>query len=214
MLREPVKLNSQLGYYTNFVNFFDMAALSIPASPRADGLPAGVTLIGPCGADQRLAAAAEAILQSLRRTPVVEQTVAFDPLLFQEPTVHVAVVGAHLEGPPLNWQLLERGARKCMTTRTSSSYRLYALPETTPPKPGLVRAVDNGCALEVEVWEVPTRYFGEFVADVPAPLAIGSLELDDGRWVKGFVCEPLAIQGAQDISEFGGWRAYLASFNN
>jgi allophanate hydrolase len=125
--------------------------------------------------------------------------------------VQVAVVGAHLEGQPLNWQLLERGARKVMATQTAPRYRLYALPGTTPPKPGLARVESDGTAIAIEVWELPLRRFGEFVAEIPQPLGIGSLELADGRWVKGFICEPAAIAGATDISAFGGWRAYLAS---
>jgi allophanate hydrolase len=211
---EPVRMNSRLGYYTNFVNFFDMAALSVPAVSRQDGLPAGITLIGPCGADQRLAAAAEALLPQLQDAacgPAFVQTdmAAAQPLPFSEPTVLLSVVGAHLEGQPLNWQLLERGARKIETTRTAPRYRLYALPDTAPPKPGLARMQDGGSAIEVEIWELPLRYFGEFVAEIPAPLAIGSLELADGRTVKGFVCEPFALGGAEDISRYGGWRAYL-----
>jgi allophanate hydrolase len=210
--REPVKQNSQLGYYTNFVNFFDMAALSVPTTPRADGLPAGVTLIGSCGADQLLAAAAQALLPRLvESSGAVGDDMAASPLPFAEATVLLAVVGAHLEGQPLNWQLLERGARKIDTTRTAPHYRLYALPGTTPPKPGLVRTEQGGSAIEVEIWELPLRRFGEFVVDVPAPLAIGSLEMADGRWVKGFVCEPCAIAGAEDISGHGGWRAFLAA---
>lgn len=204
---DPVRLNSQLGYYTNFVNFFDMAALAVPADARSDGHPAGVTLIGPCGADQLLAAAAQALLpQSAGATAV-----AADPLPFNEPTVQLAVVGAHLEGQPLNWQLLERGARKLESTHTAAAYRLYALPDTVPPKPGLARVGGGGERIAIEVWELPLRRFGEFVADVPPPLAIGSVELDGGRWVKGFVCEPAALQGASDISGFGGWKAYLAA---
>jgi allophanate hydrolase len=210
MLREPVKLNSQLGHYTNFVNFFDMAALAVPAAPRADGLPAGVTLIGPAGADQLLAAAAETLLPMPGQPGATAGRIAFEPLPFQEPTVLLAVVGAHLEGQPLNWQLLERGARKRLATRTAPRYRLYALAGTVPPKPGLVRS-DDGTAIDIEVWELPVRRFGEFVMEVPAPLAIGSVELDDGSWTKGFVCEPQAIAGARDISAFGGWRAFLAS---
>jgi allophanate hydrolase len=207
---DPVRRNSQLGHYTNFVNFFDMAALAVPAMPRADGLPAGVTLIGPCGADQRLAAAAEALAPVLQEGASAGETVAFSPLPFAEPTVQLAVVGAHLQGQPLNWQLLERGARKIMATHTSPHYRLYALAATVPPKPGLVRVAEQGGSIEIEVWELPLRRFGEFVADVPAPLAIGSLELADGRWIKGFVCEPAAITTAEDISRYGGWRGYLA----
>lgn len=204
---DPVRLNSQLGYYTNFVNFFDMAALSVPAESRADGMPAGVTLIGPCGADHALAVAAQALLpQAADR-----ERVAFDPLPFHEPTVKLAVVGAHLEGQPLNWQLLERGARKLSTTVSSEHYALYTLPNTTPPKPGLARVTEGGRAIALEVWELPLRRFGEFVAEVPAPLAIGSVELESGEWVKGFVCEPAALQGASDISHMGGWLAYLAA---
>lgn len=208
---DPVRLNAQLGFYTNFVNFFDMAALAVPAMPRADGLPAGITLIGPCGADHRLAAAAEALAPALREGGAASEAVASSPLPFAEPTVQLAVVGAHLQGQPLNWQLLERGARKLAATRTAPHYRLYALPGTVPPKPGLARVAQEGSAIEVEVWEMPLRRFGEFVAEVPAPLAIGSLELADGRWIKGFVCEPAAIAGAEDISRHGGWKAYLAA---
>lgn len=210
---DPVRLNSQLGYYTNFVNFFDMAALSIPAVARADGLPAGVTLIGPCGADHRLATAAAALSPVLHGRPLLTRVdeIAGSPLPFNEPTVQLAVVGAHLQGQPLNWQLLERGARKLATTTTSSCYRLYALPGTTPPKPGLARVTQGGTSIEIEIWELPMRRFGEFVAEVPQPLAIGSLEIVDGHWVKGFVCEPHAVHGAEDISHHGGWRAYLAA---
>lgn len=203
---DPVRLNAQLGYYTNFVNFFDMAALAVPSTSRSDGHPAGVTLIGKCGADHLLAAAAQALMPQ----SAGEHGVAGDPLPFDEPTVQIAVVGAHLEGQPLNWQLLERGARKLESTTTSPHYRLYALPGTVPPKPGLVRVADGGHPIAIEIWELPLRRFGEFVADVPPPLGIGSIEADGGRWIKGFVCEPVGLQGAEDISRFGGWRAYLA----
>jgi allophanate hydrolase len=211
--REPVLANSQLGYYTNFVNFFDMAALSVPMLPRSDGLPAGITLVGACGTDQLLAAAAQHLQARLEGGAAApEVRVAFEPLPFNEPTVQLAVVGAHLEGQPLNWQLTERGARKIATTCTAPCYRLYALAGTTPAKPGLQRCKPglDGVAIEIEIWELPLRRFGEFVAEVPAPLAIGSLETADGAWVKGFVCESFAIDTAQDISDHGGWRAYLA----
>ncbi|MYM81043.1 allophanate hydrolase [Duganella sp. FT50W] len=204
VLEQPVVQNSRLGYYTNFVNFFDMAALAVPGKGRADGLPAGVTLIGAGGADQALAAAAQALLEGGEA-----QQVAFEPLPFNEPTVRLAVVGAHLQGQPLNWQLVERGARQVAATRTTPHYRLYALRNTTPPKPGLARVLEQGAAIEIEVWELPLRRFGEFVAEIPQPLGIGSLELADGTWVKGFICEPAALADAEDITAFGGWRAYL-----
>jgi allophanate hydrolase len=204
VLERPVELNAQLGHYTNFVNFFDMAALAVPGQVRPDGLPAGVTLIGSAASDHLLAAAAAALLAGAHA-----DALAADPLPFSEPTVQVAVVGAHLEGQPLNWQLLERGARKVAATHTAPRYRLYALPGTTPPKPGLARVEGDGTAIAIEVWELPLRRFGEFVAEIPPPLGIGALELADGRWVKGFICEPAAIASAEDISAFGGWRAYL-----
>ncbi|GJI90941.1 allophanate hydrolase [Duganella hordei] len=206
---EPVLRNSELGYYTNFVNFFDMAALAIPAVGRADGLPFGVTLIGAAGSDHMLAAAAEGFVPLWQPANAPAIPVVGQPLPFAEASIQLAVVGAHLEGQPLNWQLLERGARKIESTRTSARYRLHALAGTTPPKPGLERVVEGGAAIAVELWELPLRNFGAVVAEVPAPLGIGSLELADGRWVKGFVCEPYALASARDITHFGGWRAYL-----
>ena len=125
--------------------------------------------------------------------------------------VPLAVVGAHLSGQPLNWQLTDRGARLALACRTSPDYRLYALANTTPPKPGLVRVSHGeGRGIEVEVWMVPEYRLGGFVAAVPPPLAIGSIQLESGEWVKGFVCEPAALAGAVDITSFGGWRHYLA----
>lgn len=187
--REPVLLNSRLGTYTNFVNLLDLCALAIPAGFRADGLPLGVTLVAPAFHDRILAQFAAG---EFRRTGLVQ----------------VAVVGAHLSGQPLNSQLTERGARLVSGTRTSPRYRLHAL-ETTPPKPGLVRVGEGGAAIEVEVWEMPVEKFGSFVALIPPPLGIGSVELEDGSWVKGFLCEPLALADAPDITAFGGWRGYL-----
>jgi allophanate hydrolase len=205
----PVARNSELGYYTNFVNFFGMAALALPGPWRADGLPAGITVIGAGGADQLLAAFGQQWQAACGDQPAAD-SIAFQPLPASEPTIQVAVVGAHLEGQPLNWQLAERGARKLASATTSANYRLYALADTTPPKPGLKRVAQDGAAIAIEVWELPLRRFGELVAQVPAPLGIGSLELADGRWVHGFICEPWALEQAQDITAWGGWRAYLA----
>jgi allophanate hydrolase len=213
------KLNSQLGYYTNFVNLLDLCALAVPCQRRSDGLPAGVTLIAPSGADRRLAAFG-ARIQTLFAS-VVNATEAavstVEPLPFQEPTVALAVVGAHLSGQPLNWQLQEAGARFIAATHTAPEYRLYALADTQPPKPGLVRCcADEGASIALEVWEIPLRTFGKFVADVPAPLGIGTLQLISGCTAKGFICEPSALahgSGATEITSHGGWLAYLASRN-
>ncbi|RXZ38656.1 allophanate hydrolase [Oxalobacteraceae bacterium CAVE-383] len=205
---DPVRLNSQLGYYTNFVNLLDMAALAIPAHWRMDGLPAGVTLIGPAGSDHLLAQAG-ARFQHAFGGAAQAGAIARAPLAFNEETIKLAVVGAHLVGQPLNWQLLEAGARLLAETETSADYRLYALADTIPPKPGLARTADGGASIAVEVWELPLRNFGALVAAVPAPLGIGTLTLAGGERVKGFICEPAAIDSAHDITHYGGWRPYL-----
>jgi len=190
---DPVRLNTNLGYYTNFVNLFDLAALAIPAGFRPNGLPFGVTLIGPAFSDRALLALAG---RQITQAPGC---------------VSVAVVGAHLTGQPLNSQLTQRGARLLKTCRTAPGYRLYALANTTPPKPGLVREEGfAGPGIELEVWQMPLSQFGSFVGLIPAPLGIGSVTLDDGTTVKGFICEPAGLQPATEITGFGGWRAYLA----
>lgn len=217
MRADPVALNRQLGAYTNFVNLLDYAALSVPSSFRPDGLPFGITLIGRCGSDWQLAELgqryhhATGLTQGATGRPLPEpQPIA--GLTQAAPRVRVAVVGAHLSGMPLNGQLTERGATLVSRTHTAPVYRLYALPNTTPPKPGLLRvAPGEGGRIEIEVWEMPLSEYGSFVALVPAPLSIGSLQVADGSSVQGFLCEPLALQGAADITHLGGWRAYLAS---
>jgi len=211
----PIELNSQLGVYTNFVNLLDLSALAVPCLKRDDGLPAGVTLIGPSGADYRLA-----VLGARIQARFIDSSSQPDmqPLPLQEPSVLLAVVGAHLRAQPLNRQLREAGARFVEATQSAPVYRLYALANTSPPKPGLVRVFDgSGAAIKVELWDVPLRTFGRFVMDVPAPMGIGSFELPDGRVVKGFICEPASVSagsGAKDITAFGGWLAYLDSLKN
>lgn len=215
MLADPVRLNSRLGAYTNFVNLMDLAAIAVPAGFRADGIPFGVSLIGPALSDGRLAAIGEALHRSLSgvKLGATPTPLSSTPRVATEPmtskTVKVAVVGAHLTGQPLNGQLVERKATLIETTRTGAGYHLYALANTTPPKPGLVFEGTGPGAIEVEVWEMDEAAFGSFVALIPAPLGIGTLTLADGRTVKGFLCEAFAVRGAEDITAFGGWRAWL-----
>ena len=216
MQADPVALNRNLGAYTNFVNLLDYAALSVPASIRADGLPFGITLIGPCGSDWQLAELGQRLHHDTGLTQGATGQALPAPIAIPgirpQAMVRVAVVGAHLSGMPLNSQLTERGARLVATTQTAPDYRFYALPGTVPPKPGLVRvAAGTGGAIAVEVWEMPAAHYGSFVALIPAPLGIGTLTLADGASVQGFICESLATQGAQDITHLGGWRAYIAS---
>ncbi|WP_288398902.1 allophanate hydrolase [uncultured Serratia sp.] len=212
MAQEPVLFNSQFGTYTNFTNLADLSALALPGPLREDGLPAGITLIAPAWHDRALAAFG---LRWQRQSalPLGATGRALPPQPTPAPSaghVRLAVVGAHLSGMPLNVQLTQRDAVRVEQTVTAPCYRLYALADTEPPKPGLARAA-QGAAIRLELWDIPLARFGEFVAEIPAPLGIGTLLLADGRRVKGFICEAWALEGATDITEFGGWRDYLAS---
>ena len=203
---EPVRLNTNLGYYTNFVNLLDLAAVAVPAGFRPNGLPFGISFIAPAFTDTGLLAVADRYhrLQDGLPGPAVE--------LGASPPgcIALAVVGAHLSGQPLNWQLTQRGARLLKTCRTAPGYRLYAI-EGAIPKPGLVRQDRfQGPGIEVEVWAVPEDRFGGFVEAVPPPLGIGSAVLENGDTVKCFICEPYAIAAAPEITHFGGWRRYLS----
>jgi len=226
---DPVGCNAGLGTYTNFVNLLGLAALAVPATETAQGLPFGITLIAPGGRDaaladlgvcwqQVLASHGEHTLGHHLSAPV-DSDLSW-PTLPQhqpkaEPTLTLAVVGAHLQGMPLHGQLTERRARLIESTHTAPHYQLFALPGTVPPKPGLSRLSaeappESGHAIAVEVYAVPLSQVGSFLALIPPPLGLGSLELADGRWVKGFICEGAGLTGAEDISHFGGWRAYMA----
>jgi allophanate hydrolase len=215
---DPIGVNSQLGTYTNFVNLADCSALALPATMRADGLPFGITLIAPTWQDAALAAFGKRWHTSVNlplgatSKPTPTLTVKNTP---PQGYVRLAVVGAHLTGMPLNVQLQERNAIFVESTYTAKNYRLFALPNTTPPKPGLIRCIENkeneSAEIIVELWDVPLQHFGSFVALIPAPLGIGTLRLHDGREVKGFICEGAAVNGATDITHLGGWRAYIKS---
>jgi allophanate hydrolase len=205
VMAEPFALNTHLGLYTNFVNLLDMSALSLPAGFRANGTGVGVSLIGPAWADPGLLAlAARYASTGVPQAPKLDKTPR--PFLVQ-----LAVVGAHLSGMPLNWQLTTRNARLVRAARTAPVYRLYAMAEQSPPKPALAHVGPGGGSIELEIYELDVSAFGSFVAEVPAPLAIGSVSLEDGSVVRGFVAEPRALAGALDITTHGSWRAYLAS---
>ncbi|MCC3748353.1 allophanate hydrolase [Rouxiella badensis] len=214
MVQEPVLFNSQFGTYTNFTNLADLCALALPSSIRDDGLPSGITLIAPAWHDAALAAFGRQWQRSLSLTlGATDKTLNADsamtgPMAVSADHVRVAVVGAHLTGMPLNFQLTSRNAVRVEQTRTASDYKLYALANTQPPKPGLVKD-EGGSSIIVELWDIPLARFGEFVAEIPAPLGIGTLQLADGRSVKGFICEPWAIDSATDVTSFGGWRSYV-----
>jgi len=205
VLAEPLALNASLGLYTNFVNLLDMSAIALPAGFRDNATGFGVTLVGPAWADQ-------ALLHLARRYEEIAPMPDIPPLDLAgvKPRVKLAVVGAHLAAMPLHWQLTSRDARLVRRCKTAPAYKLYAMAETSPPKPALVYVGEGGASIEVEVYELDVEAFGGFVVEVPAPLAIGTVTLDDGSEVKGFVAEPRALNGAQDITALGGWRAYIA----
>ncbi|MBR7964103.1 allophanate hydrolase [Burkholderia vietnamiensis] len=215
---DPIAINSRFGYYTNFVNLLDLSAIAVPAGTCATGphagLPFGITFVGRAHDDARLldlahawgdGAAAVADVRPSAAAPSAREAAAG--------VVRVAVVGAHLRGEPLNWQLTQRGARFVAATTTAPAYRLYALSAAASggvAKPGLVRVREGGAPIAVEVWEMPVDAYGSFVAGIAAPLGIGTLTLADGSRVQGFLCESVALDDAQDITRFGGWRAYRA----
>jgi allophanate hydrolase len=200
----PVALNSNLGLYTNFVNLLDMAAVAVPAGARSNGTGFGITLIGPADSDRSLLGTAESYLAAaeLRDPPPLDMEGRME-------TVKLAVVGAHLKDMPLHWQLSSRNAAFVGAFETAPTYRLYAMADSVPPKPALVHS-EEGASIALEVYELDVAAFGSFVTEVPAPLAIGTVTLADGTSVKGFVAEPRATVGAEDITHLGGWRAYVA----
>jgi allophanate hydrolase len=212
---DPVRLNSRLGFYTNFVNLLDLAAVAVPAGFSADALPFGITLIGQAWSDFQLLALADRFQRSeMTRQGALIWEVPMEPdfnSATPAPSVVLAVCGAHLEGLALNHQLRELGATLIERTLTAAQYRFYALPGGPPHRPGLVRVEQNGGAIEVELWSLSAAAFGGFVAQIPAPLAIGKVQLADGRQVSGFLCEAHAVSSAVDITRYGGWRGYLAN---
>jgi allophanate hydrolase len=204
MLADPIRLNANLGYYTNFMNLLDYAAIAVPAGFQDNGLPFGITLAAPAHQDIPLLHLADRLLRGAKDSSAQNEALLTG-------RVRVAVCGAHLEGLPLNHQLTSRDAHLVARTQSSADYRLYALPGGPPYRPGMTRAPadETGTAIEVEIWEMPACEFGPFVAAIPAPLGIGTITLASGEQVQGFVCEQYAVQDATDISRFGGWRAYL-----
>ncbi|MEP7244616.1 MAG: allophanate hydrolase [Gammaproteobacteria bacterium] len=227
---DPIRLNSTLGFYTNFVNFLDLAAVALPAGFRGDGVPFGITLVGQAWSDSQLLALADRVHRASvdragSRDVAIpeggdpawrEAAEAVSAKHVQEPKaaperISVAVCGAHLEGLPLNHQLTSRGAALVRRARTAPSYRFYALPGGPPFRPGLIRVAEGGAPIDVEVWSVPSDQFGSFVAGIPAPLGIGKVDLEDGERVSGFICETQGVEGAEDITALGSWRAYLKS---
>ena len=214
---DPIRLNSNLGYYTNFVNLLDLAAVAVPAEMKANGLPFGVSLVGKAFTDEGLLVVADRLHRRVAQAlGGSERPLAETASIKAGETPHgcllMAVVGAHLTGQPLNWQMTQRRARLVRTVKTHPDYRLYVLPDSTPAKPGLVYVPGySGKGIELEIWAMPEDTVGSFLAGIPVPLGLGTVRLEDGTSVKGFLCEPAGIEGAEEITHLGGWRNYLAS---
>ena len=214
VLANPIELNSRLGTYTNFVNLLDLCGLALPAAIRPDEIPFGITLLAPAGQDARLASMGR-VFQADTKMTLGARGVSQPPLAdlttsLSGDEIAIAVVGAHLSGMTLNGELKTLGGRLLEATVTAPDYRLYAL-DTAPPKPGMLRVeAGTGASIELEIWALPAASFGKFVAAVPPPLSIGTVRLADGRGIKGFIVEAADIDGAREISAFGGWRAFVA----
>ena len=210
----PVQLNSNLGYYTNYMNLLDYASIAVPAGFTEGNLPFGVTLVSRKFTDRQLLAYAKLLHQSqdlkLGATnwplPNAEDTVSAN-----QNTIKLVVCGAHLSGLPLNHQLLDRHATLIKQCKSSPDYKLVALPGGPPERPGMIRVDQGGSSIEVELWQMPVEQLGSFLNGIPHPLGLGKVELDDGCWETGFICESYIDKKATDISQFGGWRAYLKS---
>jgi len=198
----PLALNTNLGYYTNFMNLLDLSACAVPAGFTPEGLPFGITLAAPAwNEDSLLGIGAKMHFASGYESELIEPS--------ELETVVLAVCGAHMSGLPLNPELTSRGAKLLEKSSTASVYRFFALESFTPPRPGLVHVREGGGSIDVEVWEIPSEQFGSFFNGIPSPLALGSLTLKDGKIVKGFLCENYAVEGAKEITHLGGWRNYI-----
>jgi allophanate hydrolase len=214
VLANPIELNSRLGTYTNFVNLLDLCGLALPAAIRPDDIPFGITLLAPAGQDAQLASIGRVFQADTKLTLgarcLPQPPLAALPVSMSGDEIAIAVVGAHLSGMVLNGELKALGGRLLEATVTAPDYRLYAL-DTTPPKPGMLRVeAGTGSSIALEVWALSAAAFGKFVAAIPPPLAIGTVRLTDGRGVKGFIVEAADIDGAREVSAFGGWRAFVA----
>nr|WP_319492201.1 allophanate hydrolase [uncultured Desulfobacter sp.] len=207
---DPIQLNSNLGYYTNYMNLLDYCSLAVPTG-LTPTVPVGVTLVGQAFEDLKLLQAG-AFFHAQTNLPMgcgsdmpprPVETLSSD-------TLQLAVCGAHLKGLALHHQLTGLGASLVQTTQTADAYRMFAL-ESAPPKPGLIRDEKAGAAIEVEIYALSASAFGRFVQQIPHPLGIGKLELSDGSWVSGFIAEPIVAESGHEITKFGGWRNYLQS---
>lgn len=217
LVADPFGPNNNNGTYTNFVNLLDMSAIAVPMAARSDGRPGSVTLIGGAGEDAKIASLASALHQRagvlMGTTPHKVQPLDVSASVATSDEIALVVAGAHMSGLPLNSELTKLGGRFLKACKTAPDYQLYAIAGGPPFRPGLVRSKD-GAALDIEVWALPKAAFAAFMEGIPAPLGIGTVALEDGSSAKGFICEPIGLDGARDVTSFGGWRAFITSSQN
>lgn len=212
---DPVTPNSNFGTYTNFVNLLDMCAIAVPTPARVDGRPGSVTLLAKAGQDAEIAELALTLEAAGTRNLGATDWPFVAPAPSATPEVEgfkIAVCGAHLSGLPLNHQLTERGGTFVKETTTSDAYSFYALAGGPPARPGLTRGLPgSGAEIALEIWSLPIEHVGSFLAGIPAPLGIGTIDLSDGTAVQGFLCESVETQDAIDITKMKSWKTYLSS---
>lgn len=211
---DPVTPNSNFGTYTNFVNLLDMCGIAVPVPARSDGRPGSVTLLAAGGKDAEIAVIARQLEAAGQRNLGATEWAFSPPPGLPKPApdcLTLAVCGAHMAGLPLNPQLTDKGAFFVRKAQTTDAYRFYALAGGPPSRPGLVRgAPGSGGKIAVELWDLPFAQVGRFLGGIPAPLGLGTIALDDGTSVQGFLCEAVAVGDAKDITALGDWRAYIA----
>ena len=206
-MHNPIELNSNLGYYTNYMNLLDMAAIAVPTGKLDSGVGFGITLFHRAFSDKKLLALASRLEQSREDSRGSTALAAGGCNEF----IPLVVCGAHMNNLPLNWQLRERGGEFLRACRTAEQYRMFALKSGAVARPLLLRDSTSKQTIEIEVWQIPAAEFGSFVAEIPAPLGIGKVLLEDGTSLSGFIGEAAGNQDAEEITSFGGWRAWLKS---
>ena len=212
---EPISVNSQLGHYTNYMNLLDLCGVAVPGASTPSGRHFGVTLVADAFKDTRLLSIAHT-LEGFLREPLQRSTEIIPGRGIEHQDlseVAIAVCGAHMKDLPLNFQLTERNGRFVEAVKTANQYRLFALKGGPPARPGLIRDSSSDTAIDLEIWSLPADTVGSFIMGIPSPLGIGTIEIEDGRRVLGFLCEHAGLDGAEEITALGGWRAYLKNTN-
>lgn len=179
--KDPIATNSQMGLYTNHCNLLDLCAVAVPENTVDRELPFGITMFGLAKNEDLILGMAEQFLK--------------------QETTTLAVCGLHKKGYPLEYQLTELGGYYTESTMSAAAYKLYEL-EGTPVKPGMFYDPEGG-SISLDLYEVPVEKVGAFMQNIREPLGIGTIELCDGRKVKGFLCQEYSARQGRDITGQG-----------